>query len=195
MRVIGAAGARRGSGRLLDGALALPLGVSAVTVGFGFLIALDKAPLNLRTSSLLIPIAQGTVAIPFVVRTIVPVLRSIDPRLREAAMKLGASPSRVCGGAVGPVVALYGLHAAGVAFGGGGGVMGAGGRGKSTLLGAVAGLETPTGGRVVRDGVDLRGLPPHRRELGLMFQDHALFPHRDVLGNTSFGLRMRHVPR
>ncbi len=75
------------------------------------------------------------------------------------------------------------------------GVLGPSGSGKSTLLRAVAGLETPTGGRVVRDGVDLRGLPPHRRELGLMFQDHALFPHRDVLGNTSFGLRMRHVPR
>src|SRR5260370_1362227 len=116
MRVIGAAGARRGSGRLLDGALALPLGVSAVTVGFGFLIALDKAPLNLRTSSLLIPIAQGTVAIPFVVRTIVPVLRSIDPRLREAAMTLGASPTRVWREVDGPIVARAGLGAAGFAF-------------------------------------------------------------------------------
>jgi thiamine transport system ATP-binding protein len=75
------------------------------------------------------------------------------------------------------------------------GVLGPSGSGKSTLLRAIAGLETPTGGRVVRDGVDLRGVPPHRRDLGLMFQDHALFPHRDVLGNTSFGLRMRHISR
>ena len=103
-------------GRLLDGALALPLGVSAVTVGFGFLIALDKAPLDLRTSWLLIPIAQGTVAIPFVVRTIVPVLRSIDPRLREAAMTLGASPARVWREVDGPIVARAGLVAAGFAF-------------------------------------------------------------------------------
>jgi thiamine transport system permease protein len=108
--------ARTRRGRLLDGALALPLGVSAVTVGFGFLIALDKAPLDLRTSSLLIPIAQGTVAVPFVVRTIVPVLRSIDPRLREAATTLGASPARVWREVDGPIVARAGLVAAGFAF-------------------------------------------------------------------------------
>jgi thiamine transport system permease protein len=108
--------ARSRRGRFLDGALALPLGVSAVTVGFGFLIALDKAPLDLRTSSLLIPIAQGTVAVPFVVRTIVPVLRSIDPRLREAAMTLGASPARVWREVDGPIVARAGLVAAGFAF-------------------------------------------------------------------------------
>ncbi len=108
--------ARTRRGRLLDGLLALPLGVSAVTVGFGFLIALDKAPLNLRTSSLLIPVAQGTVAVPFVVRTIVPVLRSIDPRLREAAMTLGASPTRVWREVDAPIVARAALVAAGFAF-------------------------------------------------------------------------------
>lgn len=75
------------------------------------------------------------------------------------------------------------------------GVLGPSGSGKSTLLRAIAGLETPAGGRVSRDGTDLRRLAPHERELGLMFQDHQLFPHRDVLGNTMFGLRMRHVPR
>jgi len=69
-------------------------------------------------------------------------------------------------------------------------VVGPSGSGKSTLLRTIAGLETPIAGRVVRDGVDLRGVPPHRRDLGLMFQDHALFPHRDVLGNVAFGLRM-----
>ncbi|MGZ8753162.1 MAG: ABC transporter permease, partial [Acidimicrobiia bacterium] len=88
---------RRG-GRLahaLDGLLALPLGVSAVTVGFGFLVALDTPPLDLRTSWWLVPIAHALVATPFVVRTMTPVLRSIDPRLREAAAVLGARPSRV----------------------------------------------------------------------------------------------------
>jgi thiamine transport system ATP-binding protein len=70
-------------------------------------------------------------------------------------------------------------------------VVGPSGSGKSTLLRAIAGLEPLTAGVVVRDGTDLAGVPPHRRELGLMFQDHALFPHRDVLGNVAFGLRMR----
>ena len=72
----------------------LPLGVSAVTIGFGFLITLDEPPLDLRRQGDLIPIAQALVAIPFVVRSVVPVLRSIDDRLREAAAMLGASPSR-----------------------------------------------------------------------------------------------------
>jgi thiamine transport system ATP-binding protein len=75
------------------------------------------------------------------------------------------------------------------------GVLGPSGSGKSTLLRAIAGLETPAGGRVSRDGINLQGMAPHQRELGLMFQDHQLFPHRDVLGNTVFGLRMRQVPR
>jgi thiamine transport system permease protein len=79
----------------VDAALTLPLGVSAVTVGFGFLIALDEPPLDLRTEWILVPIAQALVAIPFVVRLTTPVLRAIDPRLREAAATLGASPRRV----------------------------------------------------------------------------------------------------
>ncbi len=82
-------------GALLDTLLMLPLGTSAVTVGFGFLIALDKPPLDLRSEPVLIPIAHAVVAIPFVVRSVVPVLRSIDPRLREAASVLGAAPGRV----------------------------------------------------------------------------------------------------
>ena len=73
----------------------LPLGVSAVTVGFGFLIALDAPPLDLRSSPALVPIAQALVALPLVVRTIVPVLTGIDGRLRESAAVLGASPLRV----------------------------------------------------------------------------------------------------
>jgi thiamine transport system permease protein len=79
----------------LDGLFMLPLGVSAVTVGFGFLITLDRPPLDLRSSALLIPIAQAMVALPLVVRTVGPVLRSIDDRQRQAASSLGAGPLRV----------------------------------------------------------------------------------------------------
>ncbi len=72
-------------------------------------------------------------------------------------------------------------------------VLGPSGSGKSTLLRAVAGLETPAAGTIAWDGADLAGVAPHRRNLGLMFQDHSLFPHRDVLGNVVFGLRMQRV--
>jgi thiamine transport system permease protein len=80
---------------LLDGALMLPLGVSAVTVGFGFLVTLNSPPLDLRSSPILVPIAQALVAVPLVVRTLLPVLRSIGSRMREAAATLGAAPWRV----------------------------------------------------------------------------------------------------
>ncbi len=80
---------------LLDSVFMLPLGVSAVTLGFGFLITLDRPPLDLRSSPVLVPIAQAMVALPLVVRTIAPVLRSIDPRQRQVAASLGASPVRV----------------------------------------------------------------------------------------------------
>ncbi len=86
--------ARRGLD-LLDGALMLPLGVSAVTVGFGFLVALDTPPFDLRSSPVLVPIAQALVAVPLVVRTLLPVLRSVGTRMREAAATLGAPPWRV----------------------------------------------------------------------------------------------------
>jgi thiamine transport system permease protein len=93
----------------------LPLGTSAVTVGFGFLVALDRPPFDLRTSVLLVPIAHAIVAIPFVVRAMVPVLRSIDPRLRDAAAVLGASPARVWREIDLPVVARAVAVAAGFA--------------------------------------------------------------------------------
>jgi len=73
----------------------LPLGTSAVTLGFGYIIALDQPPLDLRASPLLIPVAHTLIAFPFVVRALLPVLRGINPRLREAAAVLGASPGRV----------------------------------------------------------------------------------------------------
>ncbi|MDI6910645.1 iron ABC transporter permease [Nocardioides sp.] len=86
-------GERRARG-LLDGLFMLPLGVSAVTLGFGFLITLDRPPLDLRDSPLLVPIAQALVALPLVVRTLVPVLGGIDDRQRQAAASLGAGPLR-----------------------------------------------------------------------------------------------------
>jgi len=80
---------------LLDPLLMLPLGTSAVTLGFGFIIALDEPPLNLRTSLMLVPLAHTLVAFPFVVRSLLPALRGIKPSLREAASMLGASPLQV----------------------------------------------------------------------------------------------------
>jgi len=74
-------------------------------------------------------------------------------------------------------------------------VLGPSGSGKSTLLRAIAGLVPLAGGRVSFDGVDVSATPPHRRGFGLMFQDHALFQHRDVVGNVAFGLRMQRVPK
>ncbi|MFC4030602.1 ABC transporter permease [Streptomyces polygonati] len=95
---LAAAALVRGAGRLVrgfDALLMLPLGTSAVTVGFGFLITLDKPPLDLRDSWLLVPLAQALVGVPFVIRVMLPVLRAVDHRLREAAAVLGASPARV----------------------------------------------------------------------------------------------------
>jgi len=105
----------RGAGAL-DTLVMLPLGVSAVTVGFGFLITFDHAPLSLRTSPAIIPIAQALIAIPFVVRTMVPVLESIDPRLRDAAAVLGAGPLRVWREVDLRLAARAALVAAGFAF-------------------------------------------------------------------------------
>ena len=100
----------------IDAALMLPLGVSAVTIGFGFLIALDEPPLDLRTEWILVPIAQALVAIPLVVRMTTPVLRSIDPRLREAAAMLGATPRRTWREIDLPIAARALAVAAGFAF-------------------------------------------------------------------------------
>jgi thiamine transport system ATP-binding protein len=69
-------------------------------------------------------------------------------------------------------------------------VLGPSGSGKSTLLRAVAGLQSLDAGRVLLDGRDQSGVPAHQRGVGLMFQDHQLFPQRDVGGNVAFGLRM-----
>ncbi len=108
--------AQRRGRALLDGLFMLPLGVSAVTIGFGFLITLDEPPLDLRSSPLLVPVAQAMVALPLVVRALVPVLRSIDPRQRQAAATLGASPLRSLAVVDLPVAWRPALAAAGLAF-------------------------------------------------------------------------------
>jgi thiamine transport system permease protein len=94
---LAAVGLHRLGGRargIADSTIMLPLGVSAVTVGFGFLVALDTPPLDLRTSPVLIPAAQAVIAIPFVVRTLLPALDAVPARLGEAAATLGAAPRR-----------------------------------------------------------------------------------------------------
>ncbi len=74
-------------------------------------------------------------------------------------------------------------------------VLGPSGCGKSTLLSIIAGLETPDQGEVYWDESPLANVPPHRRGFGLMFQDFALFPHRNVFENIAFGLQMGRLPR
>ncbi len=74
-------------------------------------------------------------------------------------------------------------------------LLGSSGSGKSTLLRAIAGLQRLDRGSVTLDGRSLGGVPPHRRGIGLMFQDDALFPHRDVGANVAFGLRMQGASR
>ncbi len=101
---------------LLDGLFMLPLGVSAVTLGFGFFITLDEPPLDLRSSPLLVPIAQALVALPLVVRTLVPVLAGLDDRQRQAAASLGAGPLRTALTVDVPALARPVLAAAGFAF-------------------------------------------------------------------------------
>ncbi len=101
--------------RWFDSLLMLPLGTSAVTIGFGFLISLDKGILDLRTNRFLIPLAHALVAAPFVIRVMAPMIRSIDNRLREAAAVLGASPARVGREIDLPIVAKAGLVGAGFA--------------------------------------------------------------------------------
>lgn len=104
------------SSRLLDPLLMLPLGTSAVTLGLGFILALDTPPLDLRTSPILIPIAHSLVAFPFVVRSLTPALRSIQPRLRQAAAALGATPIAILRHVEVPLVARALLVAAAFAF-------------------------------------------------------------------------------
>ena len=86
---------RSRSAAWLDPLFMLPLSTSAVTLGFGFVIALDEPPLNLRTSWILPALAHALVAFPFVIRSLLPAWRSIPGQLREAAACLGGSPFRI----------------------------------------------------------------------------------------------------
>jgi ABC-type Fe3+/spermidine/putrescine transport system ATPase subunit len=74
-------------------------------------------------------------------------------------------------------------------------LLGPSGGGKTTLLRIIAGLEQAEHGEVVLEGQTLRQIPPHKRNIVLMFQDYALFPHRTVAENVAFGLRMQGEPR
>ena len=74
-------------------------------------------------------------------------------------------------------------------------LLGPSGCGKTTTLRLVAGFETPDEGRVVVGGQDVTEMPVHRRDMGVIFQSYALFPHRTVAENVAFGLRMRRIPR
>jgi len=90
----------------------------------------------------------------------------------------------------GATVALYGLDLSlrrGELFV----LLGASGSGKTTLLRAIAGFLQPDAGRIVLDGTELAGRPPHRRPVNTMFQSYALFPHMTVAGNIGFGLRQQ----
>jgi putrescine transport system ATP-binding protein len=74
-------------------------------------------------------------------------------------------------------------------------LLGASGCGKSTLLRMLAGFEEPTEGRITLDGQDMRGIPPYRRPVNMMFQSYALFPHMTVEKNIAFGLKQDGMPK
>lgn len=106
--------ARRGS--WLRSFSAVPLGVSAVAVGFGYVVAFDAAPLDLRGEPWLLAVVQAVVAIPFVVVLVTPVLTSIHADLTEAAASLGASPWHVTRDVVVPMASRAFLGAGAFAF-------------------------------------------------------------------------------
>ena len=91
---LAAIGSVRARSTLAEALVQLPLGVSSVTLGLGFLVTMDQPPLNLRGSPALVVIAHSLIAVPFVTRTVSVRLRSLDPRLRDAAAMLGAGPAR-----------------------------------------------------------------------------------------------------
>ncbi|HEY9523047.1 MAG TPA: ABC transporter ATP-binding protein, partial [Thermopolyspora sp.] len=74
-------------------------------------------------------------------------------------------------------------------------LLGPSGCGKTTLLRTIAGLEAPTAGTIAIGGADVTGVPPGRRDVAMVFQDYALFPHMDVTANIAYPLRIKKVPR
>lgn len=73
-------------------------------------------------------------------------------------------------------------------------LLGPSGCGKTTLLRMIAGLETPTEGHIYLDGKEVTSLPPYKRDVNMVFQNYALFPHMDVEENIRFGLKMKNIP-
>src|SRR5882724_4922855 len=126
-------------------------------------------------------------------------------RLRDIVPWFGGNDSggRVSGGEVqvvdlikrfGPVVAVHGinLHMPGGEFFS---MLGPSGCGKTTTLRMIAGFEQPSGGKILLDGEDMTGTPPHKRHVNTVFQNYALFPHLNVYDNVAFGLRRQRVER
>ncbi|MGA7159624.1 MAG: ABC transporter ATP-binding protein [Bacteroidota bacterium] len=74
-------------------------------------------------------------------------------------------------------------------------LLGPSGCGKTTLLRMIAGLEPPSSGTIVVDGVDITSLPPQKRNIGIVFQNYALFPHMSVFENVAYGLEVKKMPR
>ena len=74
-------------------------------------------------------------------------------------------------------------------------LLGPSGCGKTTLLRMLAGLDTPTKGKIILDGQDITNLPPYKRDVNMVFQNYALFPHMTAEENIGFGLRMKGVGR
>ena len=113
------AAGRRGA--WIDAALALPLGVSAVTIGFGLLLVSLRGPIDMRGWWILVPLGQALVALPIVIRVVLPLLRSLDPRMRQVAATLGAPPLRAWwateGGVALRAMAVAAALAAAVALG------------------------------------------------------------------------------
>jgi len=113
-----------------------------------------------------------------------PVLEDANPGLEIARLEVS----------YGDVVAVAGFNLS-VQKGEVVALLGPSGWGKSSVLAAVTGLVTPAAGTITLGGTDLLSLPIHERGVGMMFQDHALFPHRDVSANIAFGLRMQKQPK
>jgi len=109
------------TGRVLDVGLMLPIGTSAVTIGFGMLITFDAAPVDWRGEWWIVPVGHALIAVPFVVRSALGVLRSVDPRLTDAAATLGAAPVRAWSETVVPYLwrplAVGGALAAAISLG------------------------------------------------------------------------------
>lgn len=102
--------------QVLDPLLMLPLGTSAVTLGLGFILVFNRPPFDPGSFRLLIPAAHSLVALPFVVRTLLPALRSVPASLRQAAAVLGANPLRVWWEVDLPIIARAALVSAVFAF-------------------------------------------------------------------------------